>query len=172
MAITLSKDGNPDIFILDIAQGSVRPLTRHTGIDTEPTWSPDGQHIVFTSNRGGSAQLYRVSVAGGKAQRLTFEGDYNARAAFAPDGRFLTLVTRMAGRYRIGLFNTQSGALQVLSQGALDESPGFAPNGSMVIYASRAGQRDVLATVSIDGTFQQRISLDATNVREPAWSSH
>ncbi len=170
MALTLSKNGNPDIFILTLATGELRTLTRHTGIDTEPAWSPDGQHLVFTSDRGGSPQLYRVPSRGGKAQRLTFEGSYNARAAYAPEGRHIALVTRVAGRYRIGLLDIQRGDLRLLSNGELDESPGFAPNGDLVLYASRQDGRDVLATSSVDGDFQQRISLEATAVREPAWS--
>ncbi|MEL6710196.1 MAG: Tol-Pal system beta propeller repeat protein TolB [Pseudomonadota bacterium] len=172
IALTLSKGGNPDIHILTLATGELRSLTHHPGIDTEPAWSPDGQHIVFTSNRGGSPQLYRIPVNDGQARRLTFEGDYNARAAYAPDGRHIALVTRVAGRYRIGLLDMRRGELRLLSKGALDESPVFAPNGSLVLYASREGERDVLATVSVDSSFQQRISLEAAAVREPAWSPH
>ncbi len=172
IALTLSKEGNPDIYVLTLATGELRTLTRHSGIDTEPAWSPDGQQIVFTSDRGGSPQLYQVSANGGQARRLTFEGDYNARAAYAPDGQHIALVTRVAGRYRIGLLDLRRGDLRLLSHGKLDESPGFAPNGSLVLYASRQNGRDVLATVAVDGNFQQRISLEATAVREPAWSPY
>jgi TolB protein len=172
IALTLSKGGNPDIYVLTLATGELRTLTRHAGIDTEPAWSPDGQQIVFTSDRGGSPQLYQVSANGGQARRLTFEGDYNARAAYAPDGHHIALVTQVAGRYRIGLLDLRRGDLRLLSHGGLDESPGFAPNGSLVLYASRQNGRDVLATVAVDGNFQQRISLEATAVREPAWSPH
>lgn len=170
IALTLSKNGNPDIFILTLSTGALRTLTHHTGIDTEPAWSPDGQDLVFTSDRGGSPQLYQIPVQGGRARRLTFEGGYNARAAYAPDGSHIVLVTRVAGRYRIGLLDVQRGDLRLLSNGELDESPGFAPNGDLVLYASRQDGRDVLATSSVDGDFQQRISLEATAVREPAWS--
>jgi len=172
LALTLSKDGNPDIFIMDVRRRSLRPLTRHWAIDTEPSWSPDGKFIVFTSDRGGAPQIYRVAASGGKAERVTFEGTYNARASYAPDGRYLTLVTRVNGDYRIGLLDTSNGSLQILSRGKLDESPSFAPNGSMIIYAGTDKGRGVLAAVSTDGRVRQRLALQAGDVREPAWSPY
>ncbi|MCU7905700.1 MAG: Tol-Pal system beta propeller repeat protein TolB [Candidatus Thiodiazotropha sp. (ex Epidulcina cf. delphinae)] len=123
LAMTLSKDGNPDIFIYDLITRKLQPITRHYAIDTEPAWSPDGRSIVFTSDRGGKPQIYRVSAFGGKAQRITFQNSYNARASFSPDGELLTLVTREEGKYRIAVQDLESGVMQVLSQGSLDESP-------------------------------------------------
>ena len=172
LALTLSKDGSPDIYVMDLARRSVRAVTRHSAIDTEPAWSPDGRYIVFTSDRGGSPQIYRVSSAGGEAERLTFEGAYNARASYSPDGRQLALVTREDGKYRIGVMDLQTRNLRVLSDGSLDESPSFAPNGSMIIYASRARGRGVLAAVSTDGRVRQRLGLQAGDVREPVWSPY
>jgi TolB protein len=60
--------------------------------------------------------------------------------------------------------------MQVLSQGRLDESPSFAPNGGMIIYASKAGYRGELAAVSVDGRVRQRLALQKGDVREPVWS--
>jgi TolB protein len=170
--MTLSKDGNPDIFIMDVARRSLRALTRHWAIDTEPAWSPDGKSIVFTSDRGGSPQIYKVAAAGGEPTRVTFDGAYNARASYSPDGRQMTMVTRVDGQYRIATLDTKTRDFRVMSTGRLDESPSFAPNGSMLIYATRVNGKGVLAAVSTDGRVQQRLRLQSGDVREPVWSPH
>ena len=170
LVLTLSRDGNPEIYTMDLKSRALSRLTTNSAIDTEPVWSPDGTSIVFTSSRGGSPQLYRMSAAGGKATRLTFDGKYNADADFSPDGRKLAMVHRESGRYRIAVLDLESGALRVLTDGQQDESPSFSPNGSIIIYATGEGSREVLAAVSVDGRFRQRLSLQAGNVREPSWS--
>jgi TolB protein len=170
LAMALSKDGNPDIFVYELARKKLRPVTRHYAIDTEPSWSPDGKSLVFTSDRGGKPQIYQVSAFGGPAKRLTFQNSYNASASFSPDGKLLALVTQEDGGYRIAVQDLDSGIMQVLSQGRLDESPSFAPNGGMIIYASKAGYRGELAAVSVDGRVRQRLALQEGDVREPVWS--
>ncbi|MCG8428469.1 MAG: Tol-Pal system beta propeller repeat protein TolB [Chromatiales bacterium] len=172
LALTLSKDGSPDIYVYHLNKKSLQRLTKHYAIDTEPSWSPDGSEIVFTSDRGGRPQIYKVSAFGGAVKRVTFEGTYNARASYSPDGKNLTLVTRQGGDFRIGVLDLENSALQILSEGRLDESPSFAPNGSMVIYATKLGGKGELAAVSVDGRVRQRLALQEGDVREPVWSPY
>ena len=170
LAMSLSKDGNSEIYVMHVASGKLRRLTNHRAIDTEPSWSPDGRNLVFTSDRGGKPQIYQVSVHGGKAKRLTFEGRYNAKPSYSPDGKRIAMVNGENGHFRIAVLELESGMMQILTKSRLDESPSFAPNGSMIIYATEYLNRGVLAAVSVDGRVQQRIALDEDgDAREPAW---
>ena len=172
LALTLSRDdGNLDIYTLDLASQVLTRLTRRPAIDTEPAWSPDGRMLYFTSDRGGAAQIYRVAAKGGdQPERVTFEGSYNARSRVSPDGEQLAVVHNDRGNYRIATVDLGRGFIQVLTDGALDESPSFAPNGETLIYATTERGQGVLATVSADGRIRQRISASEGDVREPAWS--
>ncbi|MCW8824881.1 MAG: Tol-Pal system beta propeller repeat protein TolB [Gammaproteobacteria bacterium] len=176
LALTLSKDGNAEIYILNLATKKLVRVTRSHAIDTEAAWSPDGKSLVFTSDRSGKPQLYRISLERGqpkgRAKRLTFEGGYNARATFSPDGKKIAMIHLDGGGYRIAVMEIASGNLQVLTDTTLDESPSFAANGSMIIYATDVGGRGVLSAVSADGRAHQRLQLNEGDVREPAWSPY
>jgi TolB protein len=170
LAVTLSRGGNADIYVLDMATKKLTQITQNRAIDTEPVWMPDGESLVFTSGRSGNPQLYRVALNGGdRPQRLTFEGDYNASPAVSPDGRSIALVHRNRGNYSIAILDLKSGLFRVLTDGRLDETPSFAPNGSMLLYASQHVQRGVLAAVSIDGRTRQQLAFHEGDIREPTW---
>jgi TolB protein len=170
LAMTLSYTGNPEIYIRDLATGQKRQLTQHWAIDTEPAWSPDSKWIYFTSDRGGRPQIYRVSAAGGTPSRITREGEYNARASISPDGNRIAVAHGRGNEYRIAVLDSGTGRMRILTPGVLDESPSFAPNGSMILYATREGMKGVLSAVSVDGNVRQRLILSEGDVREPAWS--
>ena len=172
LALTLSRDqGNLDVYMLELATQVLTRLTRHSAIDTEAVWAPDGGSIYFTSDRAGGPQIYRVEARpGGRVQRITFEGSYNARPRVSPDGQSLAVVHEDRGNYRIALVDPGTGLTQVLSNGSLDESPSFSPNGALIIYATQEGGRGVLASVSTDGRIRQQIASVAGQVREPVWS--
>lgn len=169
MALTSSHKGNADIYLLDLNTKRLRQLTDDWAIDTEPAWLPDGEALIFTSGRSGSPQLYRLDLDNGRTKRLTFEGRYNASPTVSPDGTTVAMVHGDGGQYRIGALDLKTGLFRLLTDGNLDESPSFAPNGSMVLYASQSGRQGVLAAVSIDGRTRQRLAMSEGEVREPTW---
>jgi TolB protein len=171
LALTLSgSGGNLDIYVLDLATQALTRLTSDAAIDTEAVWSPDGANIYFTSDRSGGPQIYRLDPQQpARVQRVSFASGYNATPRLAPDGKNLAMVTLEGGGYRLALQPVGGGGQRVLTRGALDESPSFAPNGLTLIYAAKQGTQGVLATVSVDGAVTQRIKADRGEVREPVW---
>lgn len=175
LALTLSRTGNPEIYVMDLASKGLTQITRHYGIDTEAVWTADGQSLVFTSDRAGKPQLYQVPAAGGEATRLSFEGGSNAKASISFDGKKIAMAQGNGNVYRIAVLDRSfggAGRWQTLSPGNLDESPSFAPNASMLLYATKEGSRGVLYAVSADGRVRQRLVLADGDVREPAWSPY
>jgi TolB protein len=172
MAMVLSKDGSPDIYLMNLADKRLTRITRHYAIDTEPTWMPDGKSLLFTSDRGGRPQIYRYDLRSGNTERVTFEGRYNARARVAQDGRNVVLVHQQEGAFHIALLDLVTNRLHILTSTQLDESPSIAPNGSMVLYATKYAEQGILAAVSVDGGVKFRLPARQGDVREPAWSPY
>lgn len=170
LALVLSKDGNPEIYTFDLQSRRFTRRTKHFAIDTEPNWTPDGKSLIFTSDRGGSPQIYKLVIATGQVERLTFRGSYNARPRLAADGRTLVMVHRNNGRFHIASQDLVTGDLRVLTQTHLDESPTVAPNGAMLLYATKKGGKGVLAAVSLDAGVKFFLPARFGDVREPAWS--
>jgi len=172
LAITLSKDGNPDIYILNLTNNKLLRITNHWSIDTEAVWMPDGKAIIYTSSRTGKPQLYRQSVAANsRAERLTYEGAYNASASVSADGKLVAYVYGEGSHYRIALLELATKSSRILTDGPLDESPEFAPNNSMILFASQEKQQAILAAVSVDGRQKQRLAFTDGAVREPSWAA-
>ena len=169
LAVSLSRDGGSQIFLVNADGSGVRRLAQSSGIDTEPVFSPDGQSIYFTSDRGGSPQIYRMPAGGGEAQRVTFDGTYNVSPRISPDGKVLAYIARNGGKFQVATMDLASRQVQVLTDSDKDESPSFAPNGRMILLATVNAGRGVLFAVSSDGRIKQRLPYAGGDVREPAW---
>jgi TolB protein len=173
LAVTLSRDGGSQLYVIGREGGTPRRLTQSGAIDTEAAWAPDGKSLVFVSDRGGGPQIYRIGANGGDAQRLTFAGAYNISPALSPDGKRMAFISRLGGgTFRLHTMELGEGAGGTpiaLTDTNDDESPSFAPNGKLVIYASRAQGRDVLMTTTLDGRIKARLLATGADVREPVW---
>jgi TolB protein len=170
IAAVLSKSGNPDLFIYDLKERSWIQITKHFGIDTEPDWAPNSKSILFTSNRSGSPQIYEANLRTNKIKRLTFEGTYNARARYLPNGKGIVFVHRRNGIFHIATQNLRSGKVKILTDTSLDESPTVSPNGNVIIYATKDGDKDILAGITMDGKTKFIMPSLKGEAREPAWS--
>jgi TolB protein len=106
---------------------------------------------------------------GSGVQRVTFNGDYAVSPRISPDSRTLAYVARRNGAFQVRTLDLASGAELSITDTVSDESPSFAPNGRLLLYATEVSGRGVLASASTDARVRTRLSGPSGDVREPTW---
>ena len=172
MALVLTRDGSSQIYLARPDGSDIRRITFSGAIDTEPHFSPDGQYLLFTSDRGGSAQIYRMPVEGGPAERMTFGEGNNFSPRHSPDGKSFVFAHLGNGRFYVAVQDFQAGQMSLLTEGGWEKKPSFAPNGKLILFASEARGRGILATVSSDGRVKQHMFTQSGDAREPVWGPY
>jgi len=141
MAVVMSVDGQPDIFLTDLEGKILKRLTNSPGIEVSPAWGPGGQ-IAFVSNMGGSPQIYVMNADGGGVRRVTFRGNYNTEPCWCPrcDTPQIVYSSRDGGSYDIYTVNLSSGQVKRLTESQGDNtSPAWSPDGRLIAFYSTRG---------------------------------
>ncbi|MGZ5206827.1 MAG: Tol-Pal system beta propeller repeat protein TolB, partial [Caldimonas sp.] len=174
LAVTLSREGGSQLFFIGRNGENPRRITSSQAIDTEAQFSADGRWLYFTSDRGGGPQIYRMPAGGGNAERVTFSGGYNISPAISPDGRTLAYVARSGNAFRLATLDLASPGAQPaqLTDTSDDEHPSFAPNGRLLVYATKVQGRSVLMTTTLDGKIKARLPSTTADLREPVWGPY
>ena len=138
LALILSKDGNPELYIKNIRSGKLTRLTNTPrAAEASPDWSPDGSQLVYASDQGGTGrpQLYTISRDGGTPRRISNRGTENVAPDWGPNG-LIACASRTGGQYVIAVIQPASGQMTYLvSDGADYEDPSWAPDGRHIVAA-------------------------------------
>ncbi len=134
MALILSKDGNPDLYVMDIASKRLTRLTNTPRADEgSPSWSPDGSRIVYVSNTSGSPQLYVISATGGAPQRLTRSGSQNVAPDWGANGQ-IAYQSMSGGKFQIAVMDPATSQEKIITPfDASYEDPSWAPDGRHLV---------------------------------------
>lgn len=142
MAVVLSKDGNPEIYVGNADGTGLKRLTNSGAIDVSPTFSPDGSKIAFVSDRHGSPQIFVMGAGGGGAKRVTYKGNYNQTPNWCTRGgsNLIAFTGRDSGTYDIFTVDAGGGAIRRLTQRqGRNMDPAFSPDCRQVAFHSSRG---------------------------------
>ena len=149
----------------------LRQLTSGQASDVSPRWSPDGNAIVFVSDRDGTRDLYAIHAKGGSLERLTTGARVTKDPPlWSPDGSLIAFQIADGENYQVGVVRLSDRARSLLaSSSAYDGSYAWAPDGKRVAFISGRDGFDGLFTVDADG--QHPVRLTTTPSLTPAWGS-
>jgi TolB protein len=176
VVMSVSNNGNTEIYELDLRTRVQSQLTRHPSIDTGPSYAPEGTRISFESDRSGTQQIYVMYADGSQPQRISFGQGRYATPVWSPRGDWIAFTKSYQGTFYIGVMRPDGNDERLLSTGFLVEGPTWAPNGRVLMFfreypgdGQGRGDRIRLYSVDITGRNEREI-VTGTDASDPAWS--
>ena len=164
-SLNVKAKGGSDIYIMN-PDGSDRfNLTRHDAEDSEPTWSPSGRHILFSSDRDGDNDLYRMNADGTNVRRIFKKWAKRSNPAWSPDGR------------QIAYFREDEAAIYIADIDGANEKrlvngwhPTWSPGGTEIAFVSLAEGLDIRVIDLKTGLERVLVPMEGALLHEPVWS--
>ena len=157
---------------MDVASRQMRQLTNVQAIDTAPCYSPDGQFIVFESDREGTQQLYVMNGDGSGVRRISLGQGRYSTPVWSPRGDYIAFTKQLAGRFLIGVTRPDGSGERILTEGFHNEGPTWAPNGRVLMFFRESrGENGGARIYSVDITgYNERVVPTPSFASDPSWS--
>ena len=163
------EDGNPRIYIYDIASGQQVLVTESSNPTFAPRWSPDGQYILYSMAIGGNTDIYRVPVTGGRPLRLTDSPGIDVGGSYSPDGSRIVFESDRSGEQQIYVMNADgTGQRRISFFGGRAGTPEWSPRGDQIAFTRIAGDFNI-AVMTPEGR-NLRVLTDAWQDEAPTWA--
>jgi len=162
---------NRDIFIVNIDGTGLTRLTANPADDIEPSFSPDGTRLVFTSRRDGNREIYAMNVDGSAQTRFTYEPADDFHPNWSPDGTHIAFTSMRDGNREIySMAADGTNAVRLTAHEADDFQPDWSPLGDRIAFTSqRDGNREIYI-MNTDGAALVRLTSNPAEDFNPSWS--
>lgn len=174
VAFESSRDGNYEIYIMNISGIYQTNLTNNPAYDAEPWFSPDGSKIAFVSHRDGNYEIYIMNVDGSEQTNFTNSPARESSPCFSPDGTKIAFTSHRDGNPDIYIMNVDGSNLTRLTNNIKsDTNPCFSPDGSKIAFISERDSGEHYFEVyimNVDGSDQTRLTYDSKVIGSPYFS--
>jgi Tol biopolymer transport system component len=171
IAFASNRDGNFEIYIMNVDGSEQTRLTNNNAGDENPDWSPDGSKIAFVSNRDGNYEIYIMNTDGSGQTRLTNNNGEDWNPSWSPNGTKIAFVSNRDGNFEVYVMNADgSGQARLTYNNGDDEQPRWSPDGTkIVINTNRDGNMEIYV-IKADGSEQTRLTNNNYDDQDPDWS--
>ncbi len=178
------------IYAVDLFTRKDTSLTRGAG-GTDPSWSPDGTRIAFSSYRDGNYEIYTMDVNGNDVQRLTYTYWAEAEPAWSPDGKQIAYAAHLFQQEvlcgfiptgRPSQLGDEISSIYVMEADGVNQmmlertsggtEPAWSPDGAclaLIIYG--AGDDSQVFATEVNGRNLVKLTSDSTYKSSPSWSN-
>jgi len=167
IAFTSTRDGQPEVYVMDADGTNVARLTNSPGLDGDPSFSPDGQVVVFHSQRTGHRQIYLQPITSSVAVPLTQEPADNSQPSMSPDGELIAFVSNRDGNNHVWLMAKDGTNQHPFTRGpqAKESAPHFLRDGTLAyLVEQKEGGRTTTQVVRADVTTGKVAPLAGTDL--------
>ena len=155
------------------AVGAIRRLTSHSDSDRLPSWSPNGRHIAFHSDRDGDFEIYVMDSDGDNLRRLTNSPADDYFPSWSPNGRHIAFHSNRDGNLEIYVMDSDGDNLRRLTNNSAwdtDLFPSWSPNGRHIAFSSNRDGNFEIYVMDSDGDNLRRLTSHSDSDRLPSWS--
>nr|WP_320012122.1 protein TolB [uncultured Desulfobulbus sp.] len=172
IAFVSDGSGHKEIYLSDILGNHPQQVTRHRALCVAPRFTPDGQHLSYSSYHHGNQDLYMTDLRQARSTRaISRRKGLNLAPAYTPDGRSMILTLSKYGNPDLFSMDVQGHILAQLTSGAgINVSPSFSPDGRQIAFVSDRSGRPNVYVMSAAGGHAKRLTFTCAENSEPAWS--
>jgi len=159
IAFSSNRDGNSEIYSMNVNGTAQTRLTNDAANDSHPAWSPDGTRIAFNTDRDGNNEIYVMNANGGEPTRLTINPASDSQPTWSPDGQRIVFQSTRGGSFDIFIMNADgSNVTQLTNDPGFDTDPAFSPRGTKIAFVSTRDGNSEIYSMNPNGSAQTRLT--------------